>query len=111
MKRMIKEKWEVYGEYGGRFTNLDDAKRCAREASKTEEYGYEATIWNIQDGMNYIEYKNGKCVRDGWARTPLKKTGQTGKFNLDGKVVEKPIYLLNDKQVIKHNNQILYVQN
>lgn len=109
MKRVVNAKWEVYGEYGGQFTNLDDAKRCAKFASTTAEYGYEASIWNIQDGMCYIDYENGKCVRDGWARTPLKKAGYTASFKLDGKVVEKPIYLLDGKEVIRHNNTILYV--
>lgn len=111
MKRVMKEKWEVYGEYGGRFSNLDDARICAKEASKTPEYDYEASIWNIQDGMNYIDYENGKCVRDGWTRPALKRTGRTAKFNLDGKIVEKSIYLLDDKQVIRHNNNIIYVVN
>ena len=106
MKRLMKEKWEVYGEYGGRFSNLDDAKVCAKEASKTREHDYHATIWNIQDGMNYIDYEHGKCVRDGWTRPSLKRTGETGKFKLDGKIVEKPIYLRPDGvKVIKHNNK------
>lgn len=107
---MIKDKWEVYGEYGDRFTNLDEAKKCAREASMTPEHNYEASVWNIEDGMCYIDYKNGKCVRDGWSRPPLRKTGRSAKFKLDGKIIEKPIYLLDGKEVIRHNNKILYVQ-
>lgn len=66
MKRNRKEKWAVYGEYGGSFTNLKDAKLCAKEASKTEEYDYECCIWLIEDGCNYIDYENGKLIRDGW---------------------------------------------
>lgn len=109
MKRVMKDKWEVFGEYGGRFSNLDDAKICAKEASKTPEYDYEASIWNIQDGMSYIDYKNGKCIRDGWT-LHVSKTGQKAKFNLDGKIVEKPIYLRPDGvKVIKHKNQFLVV--
>ena len=105
MKRVMNPKWEVYGEYGGRFSNLDDARICAREASKTPEYNYEASIWNIQDGMNYIDYKHGRCVRDGWT-LHVKKTGEKAKFNLDGKIIEKPIYIREDGvKVIKHNNK------
>ena len=63
---MRREKWIVYGVYGDSFTNLKDAKRCAKEASTTPEHDYEADIWNLDDGLCYIEYQNGKCVRDGW---------------------------------------------
>ena len=66
MKRVREEKWAVYGEYGGYFTNLKDAKQCAREASKTPEHDYEANVALIENGAYYIDYKNGKCVRDGW---------------------------------------------
>lgn len=65
-KRNRKFKWAVYGEYGGEFTNLAEARQCAKEASKTEEYDFEACVWLIEDGFNYIDYENGKCVRDGW---------------------------------------------
>lgn len=40
MKRVMKDKWEVFGEYGGRFSNLDDARMCATFASKTPECDY-----------------------------------------------------------------------
>lgn len=66
MKRNRKMKWWVYGEYGGQFTNLKDAKVCAREASKTAEHDYMAEVWLIEDGCHYIDYENGKCIRDGW---------------------------------------------
>lgn len=114
MKRIYaarKDKWGVHGEYGGTFTNLDDAKLCAREASKTPEYDYEASVYNIQDGMYYIDYENGKLVRDGWS-LPLKKTGKSAKFNLDGKIIEKPMYTKPDGTVvIKHNNKLYTVSN
>lgn len=67
MKRERKDKWAVYGPYGGTFTNLKDAKRCAKEASTLEEER-EASIYNLEDGSYYIDYKDGKCVRDGWTR-------------------------------------------
>lgn len=109
MKRVMKDKWEVFGEYGGRFSNLDDARMCAKFASKTPEYDYSASIWNIQDGMYYIDYENGKCVRDGWT-LHVTRTGRTAKFKLDGKIVEKPIYLTPDgNKVIKYKNQYLKV--
>ena len=63
MKRTRKTKWAVYGEYGGYFTNLAEAKACAKEAS---EYDGNAKVWLIEDGCWYIEYENGKCTRDGW---------------------------------------------
>lgn len=66
MTRNRKEKWAVYGEFGGQFTNLKDAKKCAKEASETKEHGYEAEVWLLENGYHYIEYKNGKCIRDGW---------------------------------------------
>lgn len=66
MSRECKEKWAVYGEYGGNFTNLKGARLCAKEASKTQEHDYEANVTLIADGCTYIDYKNGKCTRDGW---------------------------------------------
>lgn len=67
MKRNRKMKWAVYGEYGGEFTSLKDAKACAKEASKTKEHDYHACVWNIEEYLNYIDYKNGICTRDGWS--------------------------------------------
>ena len=64
--RIRKDKWHVQGEYGGYFTNLKDAKECAKDASMTPEYDYTCKIWLIEDGCWYIEYKNGKISRDGW---------------------------------------------
>lgn len=60
------DKYQVYGESGGTFSNLKEAKACAKAASmltddKTSE------VWLIADGCHYIDYINGKCVRDGWA--------------------------------------------
>lgn len=65
MKRNRKMKWWVCGseDIGGEFTNLKDAKACAKEAS---EYCGEAQIYLIEDGCHYIDYENGKCIRDGW---------------------------------------------
>ena len=60
---MRKEKWAVYGEYGGYFTNLKDACKCAKQAS--EEDGA-SSVWLIANGCSYIDYENGKKVRDGW---------------------------------------------
>ncbi len=109
MKRMLNKKWAVYGEYGDRFSNLDDARQCAKLASTTPEYDYKATIWNLQDNMNYIDYEHGKCVRDDWT-VHLTRTGETGRFNLGGKVVEKPIYRTQDgHEVVKYNNQLYKV--
>jgi hypothetical protein len=65
MKRERKDKWAVYGEYGGHFTNLIEAKQCAKEASKLIE-NEEVSILLIEDGIYYIDYLNGKCIRDGW---------------------------------------------
>lgn len=36
---MKKDKWIVYGEYGGSFTNLSEARKCAKLASIEEDYG------------------------------------------------------------------------
>lgn len=66
MGRERKKKWAVYGEYGGDFSNLKDAKQCAKFASTTEEYKFSASVWNDEEGLCYIDYENGKCVRDGW---------------------------------------------
>lgn len=63
---MARDKWAVYGEYGGYFTNLKDAKACAKECSTYPEYEYTAEVWLLDDGCWYIEYKNGKLTRDGW---------------------------------------------
>ena len=58
--------WRVFGSYGGIFSNLKDAKRCAREVSTYEEENYEASVYRQNDGCYYIDYKNGRLVRDGW---------------------------------------------
>lgn len=62
---MGRDRWWVPGEYGGSFTNLKDAKRCAREASMVNE-DRASTVWRIEDGFWYIEYKNGRITYDGW---------------------------------------------
>lgn len=57
-----KHKYQVYGEYGGEFTRYADAVRCAREASKTEEYGFECEIW--VDGSTWFDkFVNGKLSK------------------------------------------------
>lgn len=61
-----RDKWFVPGEFGGTFTNLREARICAKEASKTKEHRFEATVMLLGDGMYYIDYEGGKCVRDGW---------------------------------------------
>jgi hypothetical protein len=68
--------WEIYGEGGGQFTNLKDARDTAKEFSKQgNDYdGYtgepgDVSIW--KDGSIYFTYKNGKVFFDGWT---LKKT-------------------------------------
>ena len=49
-----KYRWAVYGaDVGGEFTNLRDARRCAKEASTLEDNDvipYEALVWRIEDG-------------------------------------------------------------
>lgn len=67
MERERKEKWAVYGEYGGYFTNLKEAKQCAKEASISTP-DEEISVLLIADGCYYIDYINGKCIRDGWKR-------------------------------------------
>ena len=59
-------KYWVYGEYGGRFSNIKDARECAKFASMTEEHDYRSSVTLIADGCHYIDYENGKCTRDGW---------------------------------------------
>ncbi len=108
MKRYIAATWEVYGEYGDQFSRLEDAKKCAQYASTTSEYDYKASVW--KDGTCYIDYENGKLVRDGWTLPSLKNTGKRAKFNLDGKIVEKLIWLTPEgNKVIKHNGKIYRV--
>jgi len=63
---MAKEKWAVYGEYGGAFTTLCAAKKCAKEASTYEDNNYESSVYLIEEGCSYIDYRNGKLIRDGW---------------------------------------------
>jgi hypothetical protein len=57
------EKWAVWGLYGGQFTNLKEACKCAKNASIEEG---EAYVTEIKTDTNYILYKNGKKVFDGW---------------------------------------------
>lgn len=60
---MRKERWQVYGEFGGRFTTLKEACSCAKEAST---YAGLTSVVLIEDGCIYFEYENGKKVYDGW---------------------------------------------
>lgn len=57
-----RHKYVVYGEYGGEFTNYEDAMRCAREASKTPEHNYRAEIWIEDLGTWYDMYDHGKLI-------------------------------------------------
>lgn len=63
--RERREKWAVYGAYGGRFTNLKDAKACAREAS-IYETDKVSEVWLEDNGCYYLKYENGRLVYDGW---------------------------------------------
>lgn len=65
MTKQHNDKWVVYGEYGGSFTNLQEAKQCAKEYS-TESPNEEINIVLIENGCYYFDYLNGKCIRDGW---------------------------------------------
>lgn len=58
-------KWSVFGPYGGHFTNLREAKQCAKYASMENESEY-VSVFNQDDGCYYIDYQNGKLIRDGW---------------------------------------------
>jgi len=64
--RIREEKWSVSGQYGGRYTNLQEAKKAAKFASTTLEYNYIAWVELIADGCNYFTYERGKCTRNGW---------------------------------------------
>lgn len=64
------KKWFVGGQYGGEFSNLKDAKKCAREASKTPEYNFKAKIMHRVNCHCYFEYENGKCILDEWTNQP-----------------------------------------
>ena len=46
---MRKDKWVVYGEYGGSFTNLTNVCKCARLASIQEG---NASVVLIEDGCS-----------------------------------------------------------
>lgn len=65
MERERKEKWAIYGENGGYFTNLKDAKAHAKQTS-IDNKDEEISILLMADGCYYIDYMNGKCTRNGW---------------------------------------------
>jgi hypothetical protein len=65
--RNVKSKYAVYGECGGEFSNIREAKKCAKETSTLSE-DKESSVWLIEDGCSYIDYENGKMTRDGWTR-------------------------------------------
>lgn len=75
-----KMKWAVTGcsDIGGQFTNLKEAKACAKEASEYEPDAY-VLIWKLDDWCNYFEYHNGKCTRDGWT---IKKPAKMIKWSI-----------------------------
>ena len=59
-------KWIIYGEYGGEFETLKEAKKHAKEASKhTSE---EVNVTLAKDGCHYFDYQDGKLTRDGWSK-------------------------------------------
>lgn len=57
-----KHTYQVYGEYGGEFTNYKDALKCAKEASKTKEYCFECEIY-VDNSVWFDKYINGKLVK------------------------------------------------
>lgn len=63
--RERREKWHIYYPDGGDFTNLKEARVCAKELSE-DHPDEEISIYNSDDGTYYIDYLNGKCIRDGW---------------------------------------------
>ena len=65
--RQRRIKWAVYGEYGGQFTNLREACACAKEASLLTP-GEEIGVELLDDGCVYLDYLDGKCIRDGWTK-------------------------------------------
>ena len=72
--RNPKVKWIVYGEVNcgnGTYTNVNNAKWYAKQASKQNE-SKKASVWLIEDNCCYIEYENGKLVRDGWTKKRVK---------------------------------------
>ena len=72
--RNPKVKWIVYGEVNcgnGTYTNVNNAKWYAKEASKHNE-SKKASVWLIEDNCCYIEYENGKLVRDSWTKKRVK---------------------------------------
>lgn len=65
--------WEIYGEGGGSYSTLGEAKKAAKEFSRmgNEMDGFsgepgEVNIW--KDGTLYFTYNNGKLTFDGWTR-------------------------------------------
>lgn len=68
--REIKEKYEVYGEFGGKFTNAKEAYACAKVASKTEAYADGCEVYKIKTGTWFCKYEKGKCT----CYIPLKET-------------------------------------
>lgn len=69
--RNPKVKWQVYGPYGGTYTNVNNAKWYAKQASKLND-DKKSGVWLIEDGCSYIEYENGKLIRDGWTKKRVK---------------------------------------
>lgn len=65
--RNPKTKWEVLGV--GTYTNVNNAKWYAKQASKD---GKKSEVRMIEDGKCYIEYENGKLVKDTWTTKRVK---------------------------------------
>ena len=86
--------WYVYGEGGGEFTNLKDARQCAKEFSKqgNEFDGYgepgEVSIW--KDGTLFLTYNNGKVTYDGW--TKMNNNNKNNKTTDEIKKIDKQTY-------------------
>lgn len=69
--RNPKVKWEVPGQFGGTYTNVNNAKWYAKEASKLNA-DKKSAVYMIEDGLCYIEYEDGKCVKDIWTKKRVK---------------------------------------
>lgn len=70
--RNPKVKWEVSGQFCGTYTNVNNAKWYAKQASKLND-AKKSGVYMIDDGLCYIEYENGKCVKDIWTKKRVKK--------------------------------------
>ena len=59
-----KHTYMVEGEYGGYYTNYQEAVKVAKWCSTLPEYDYECIVWVADSMVWYDKFRNGRLVEN-----------------------------------------------